>query len=174
MQKYILLCLLVICSACHRKMPPQIPSNQETIDTERQNMLIYNQLCIEAEQEDIKKFIDSSEYKMTYSDNGFWYYIIEKGNGKKVRNGQIVKIAYSLELLDGTVCYSTDKNRIKTFEVGKRKVEKGLDIAMPLFAENSEAVIIMPSHLAHGVVGDRKCIPARTPILYRIKILSVK
>lgn len=178
MIKAYLLVVIVLMSFIHTgcdKQKPQQPANKtQKIDTINQTLLLLNKSFIELENEEIVEYIQSSDFNMQQSDLGFWYKIIDKGTGPLIKQNQQVTIAFSIELLDGTICYSSDKDGSKTFVVGKFQVEKGLDECMLLLRNQAEAVCILPSFLAHGVVGDRICIPPRTPILYRIKVMNIK
>lgn len=158
----------------HKSVAPQIPSNLPDVkDTTQFTMEDFNKLCIADENAEIAAFVDSVG-GMTRGEEGYWYRIVEEGKGRQISKGDVVRIAYAVELLDGTRCYSSDRNGEKTYKVGQRQVERGLDVATPLFKAGTEAEIVIPSFLAHGVVGDRNMIPSRTPILYRIKIIEVK
>ena len=169
--------MAVFCS-CNR-IKPQIPSNTEDTDQTAQDLIAYNKLCLEDERREIDAFLDSVKTHgelFTRTDDGYWIRLVLEGPDSvdEITEGSNVAIAYSLELLDGTICYQSTDGEIRRFRVGKREVEKGLDIAVAGMHLGDEAELILPYNLAHGVAGDRGCVPPRTPILYRFKILSVE
>lgn len=167
------LMMLIGLEACH-KTKPQIPTNRIDKNQLKEKMLVYNKLCLQEENKEITNYITDKQLQMEHSPLGFWYSINQKGDGPFIKKTQTVSISYSLELLNGTICEQSSKNQTKKFVVGAAQVEKGLDIAMPLFQKNTSATLIIPSYLAHGVKGDQKCIGSRMPILYHIKVINIK
>lgn len=170
---WIMACILLLASCT--EPTPQNPTNKlVSTDSVQQNLLLLNQAFVALEQQEINEYIAQHRLNVHLSENGYWYRIDKRGTGNTLKANQLVTIEYYLELLDGTLCYSSEKNGIKQFRVGKFEVEKGLDDFMLLLSLGAEATCIIPSYLAHGVVGDRNCIPPRTPIIYRIKVISIK
>jgi hypothetical protein len=55
-----------------------------------------------------------------------WYTISDAGNGELIRKGDVVRLAYTLTLLDGTPCYSSKEDGPKEFLVGQGGVESGI------------------------------------------------
>ena len=182
MQSRLLVGLMVTVMAlfcsCNR-IKPQIPSNTEDTDQTAQDLIAFNKLCIEDERREIDAYIDSVKSQgeiFTHNEDGYWIRLVLEGpdSGNEITEGSNVAIAYSLELLDGTICSQSTDGNLRRFTVGKREVEKGLDIAVAGMHLGDEAELIIPYNMAHGVTGDRGCIPPRTPILYRFKIISVE
>lgn len=166
----LLLAAAVLTTACHRNRP-QIPSNKQVENVEAEQLLRYNQLCIEAEQKEIQAYRDSVAPDLLAAEDGFWYRIDSVGTGDSIRKSQTVTLLYSLELLDGSVCDDSSVSGPKKLKVGARQDIKALDLALPLMTRGSEATLLAPSYLAYGVPGDRNCVPSRCPVLLRIKIL---
>jgi len=170
-----IIAILLLFTTCCRSSNPQIPSNRADVDTVGKNLIEYNKLCIDDEKKEIDYYIDSIGKRekgvFTLTEDGVYFREIVSYNGKKIENGSTVSIAYSLELLNGTICSQSSNGKAKTFKVGKREVEKGLDIAIVGHSRGDEFEIIIPYNMAWGVTGDRNCIPPRAPILYRVKIL---
>ena len=74
--------------------------------------------------------------------------------------------------MDGELLYSSDKDGLKVFLVGRGGVESGLEEAVLHLHKNDKAIVIIPSHLAHGLAGDGKRIPARSTLVYTLKIID--
>jgi FKBP-type peptidyl-prolyl cis-trans isomerase len=49
-------------------------------------------------------------------------------------------------------------------------MEAGLNEGLRLLKPGGEAIFIIPSFLAYGLLGDRKMIPSRAIIVYSIKV----
>jgi len=75
--------------------------------------------------------------------------------------------------LDGTKCYNTDE-KPEFFTVGKDYVESGLHEGIQFMSIGDKAIIIIPSHLGHGLAGDLKKIPFKSTIVYDIEFLDIK
>lgn len=181
-KRNILIAAIALIAACaagfivlyEKEDIAQIPANTATEDVGKQQMLELNRQMIADEMSAIENYINEQPYKVSKSDEGYWYYIIDNGNGKPINRNDRVCLDYNVELLDGSLCYSSDTDGNKCFSVGQRQVEKGLDEAITDLYDKSEAVIILPSYLAHGATGDRNRIKPFTPIIYIVKVLSVE
>jgi FKBP-type peptidyl-prolyl cis-trans isomerase len=99
--------------------------------------------------------------------------VYEKGKGRPVELNTVIKFNYTTELLNGVECYSSDDYGPKQFLVGKGGVESGLEQAVLQLREGDRAKIILPSHLAFGLVGDDDCIPKKAVVIYDLEVLSV-
>jgi FKBP-type peptidyl-prolyl cis-trans isomerase len=51
-------------------------------------------------------------------------------------------------------------------------VERGLDEAMQLLKVGDRAKLILPSHLAFGLVGDDNCVPRKAILIYDVQIID--
>jgi FKBP-type peptidyl-prolyl cis-trans isomerase FkpA len=56
--------------------------------------------------------------------------------------------------------------------VGMEEIESGIHKAVQFMKKGDKALILIPSHLAHGLLGDMNKIPPQTPIIYDIYILD--
>jgi len=138
----------------------------------QQELVDVNKILVQKDHDIIVSYAKRRGWDMQTTDAGLWYEIYHHGQGDSVRTGDMVSMEYSLSLLDGTVCYSSDSLGIKTFRVGKGGVESGLEMGVLMLRVGDKARFIMPPHLAHGLVGDDACIPARSIIIYDIAIVQ--
>jgi FKBP-type peptidyl-prolyl cis-trans isomerase len=83
----------------------------------------------------------------------------------------LVSINYTLSLLTGDVCYFSKPNEPKQLVVGNDEAESGLHRGLQFFKKGDKGKLIIPSYLAHGLLGDFKKIPPQMPIIYEIEIL---
>ena len=100
--------------------------------------------------------------------------IYEKGRGDSIADGDVIIIDYELSLLDGTICYNTDTLGAETIIVGHDNMETGLYEGLLLLHQGDKARLIMPPHLAHGLLGDNNKIPSRSIIIFDLNVLAVQ
>lgn len=129
---------------------------------------------IQKEVERIGNYVNRRGWDMDTTNSGLWYMIIEKGTGPDVAEGKLVTIEYEISLLDGTICYSSEKSGPKKFIVGSGNVESGLAEGILLIKEGAEAVFILPPYLAYGIPGDQKRIPPNASLVYYVKLIKVE
>jgi FKBP-type peptidyl-prolyl cis-trans isomerase len=140
---------------------------------ENEKLLKVNKYLVDKDVDIIKGYVKRRNCEMNVTQTGLWYMIYEKGSGEHSKIGKSATLSYKLSLLDGTLCYSSEEDGLKTFRIGKGGVEAGLEEGILLMREGDKARFIMMPHLAHGLIGDEKCIPARAIILYEVELLKI-
>ena len=139
----------------------------------KQPLIKANQDLVELEEQDILNYVERKGWKMEETGSGLRYLIYENGKGRRVESGTVVQYLYQTELLTGKLCYSSDEFGIKEFLVGRGGVESGLEEAVLHFRTGDKAKIILPSHLAFGLVGDDDCIPKKAVVVYDLEVVNV-
>lgn len=99
--------------------------------------------------------------------------IIEDAPGPQAKAGQIAVVDFAVELIDGRQCYASP-GEPREFLIEQDNVESGLHEAVQFLGPGDSAVIVIPSHRAHGLVGDLDKIPPRSTVIYRLRLLSVR
>lgn len=141
----------------------------------KENIVNVNKPAVVMEQDEINAYIKAHGYVMQSTGTGLRYLITkENKKGKEIKFKSLVKINYKVKLLDGTLCYSSDEKGARTFAVGADNVESGIHEAVQLMKEGEKAILILPSHLAFGLIGDRDKIPPKAAVVYEIEILGVE
>jgi FKBP-type peptidyl-prolyl cis-trans isomerase len=110
---------------------------------------------------------------MEATGTGMRYQILQSGDAPLIRPGQTVTLEYALNNIMGDIVYSSEKDGVMSFVVGCGDVVSGLDEAMRYLHQGDVAKIIVPSHLGYGLLGDQKEIPARSTLIYTVKIIKV-
>jgi len=139
-----------------------------------EKLLEGNKAAIEFENEQINKFIQGKGWKMIQTGTGLRYQVIEKGKGEKTAVGKRVQFEYEVKLLSGETIYSSEKSGLKEFALGSGGVESGLEEGMLLLNVGDKARFILPSYLAHGLSGDQNQIPAKSTLIYTVKLIDLK
>ena len=169
-KKYILLILIWIFLYSCRNEPLEHKPNLETV--QKENLIRINKYLVVKDADMIKGYLKRHNWVMQTSQTGLWYMIYERGKGDSVAAGKVLTINYKVSLLDGTLCYSSDKLGPKKFRAGKGEVETGLDEGVRMLKVGDKARFILPPHLAHGLIGDEDQIPPRSVIVYDIELIK--
>jgi FKBP-type peptidyl-prolyl cis-trans isomerase len=77
-----------------------------------------------------------------------------------------------VSLLDGTLCYTSDKTGPKKIKIDMGNVESGLHQGLKLMKVGEKAIFILPPHLAHGLTGDNNLIPPKASVFYEIEVTA--
>ncbi len=152
---------------------PHVQEEQPGKPLTRQELMDVNKTLVRKDNQRILGYLTRNGLKMEQTETGLWYAIESDQKGKHARPGDVIRLEYTLELLDGTVCYNSEQDGVKEFEIGQGGVESGLEEAVLMLREGDKALLIMPPHLAHGLTGDGKRIPARAIIMYTLKVKSI-
>ncbi|MBN2274403.1 MAG: FKBP-type peptidyl-prolyl cis-trans isomerase [Bacteroidales bacterium] len=163
--------LFLIITGC-RKQEKTV--SEEEFRKTKEALVGANRILVKKDAEKIKAYIKRRNWEMQETASGLWYMITDEGHGNNITQGKQVTLNYSLELLDGTHCYSSDSLGMKQFRVGQGGVESGLEEGILLLKEGSKAHFIMPPHLAHGLPGDGNRIPARSVIIYEVEVVNME
>jgi FKBP-type peptidyl-prolyl cis-trans isomerase FkpA len=134
----------------------------------------YNQQVVRTEIQEINDFILRYHWKMKETPTGLRYMIYKTGSGPEARQGDIVSIKYRVNLLNGDLVYLSDSTSLVTVEIGKRTVVSGLEEGLMLMKKGSKAKLIVPSHLAFGLLGDLEKIPAGATLVYDVELYTLK
>jgi FKBP-type peptidyl-prolyl cis-trans isomerase len=139
----------------------------------QESLIRVNKTLAHEENLAIDRYIERRGLKMERSGTGLRYMIINPGNGIKAQVGMRVTVKYRIELLDGTFCYSSDSLGTNTFTVDQDQIESGIHEGIKLLSKGGKAKFILPSHLAHGLLGDQDRIPAKSTVVYDIEVIEL-
>lgn len=136
-------------------------------------LLNYNKQVVREESLEIEDFINRYHWKMNTTQTGLRYMIYKNGKGPYARKGDLVSIKYNVRLLNGDLVYKSDSLAPFKFEIGKRKVANGLEEGVMLMKPGDIAKLVVPSHLAFGLIGDMDKIPNRAILVYDVEICYI-
>ena len=148
-------------------------NNKLNTENIKEPMMDVNKILVRKESDEINQYVLRRKWEMTQTGTGLRCMIYKNGTGDSARLGMRAKINYKISLLNGTVCYTSEKTGPKDFLIGQDYVETGLHEGIQLLRAGDHAILILPSHLALGLLGDFEKIPARSTIVYDIELLSV-
>ena len=168
---YYLFVLLIIFS-CRQEKKPQ----EKKKEWSRDHSVDFNQELTIREQIQIKLFLDhNTSLKMKLCDSGLRYMIYKKGTGAELATtGQLATIKIKISLLDGTICYETIDNEYEHFGIEKSEKEFGIHELVTFMKVGDRAKAILPSHLGHGLLGDRQSIPPQSILYLDVELIDLK
>ena len=162
--------ITALTGGCKQERPAV--SKEEFADTKKR-MVEVNKILVRKDQQIIKGYNERHELNMKESGTGLWFKVIGKGEGEAAAEGKTATINYKVSLLDGTECYNSAVDGVKTFTIGRGGVESGLEEGILMLNEGGKAKFIMPPHLAYGLPGDGDKIPPRAIIVYDVEVVSI-
>lgn len=132
------------------------------------------------------KYLADNKITGTPTASGLYYIESKKGNGKKPKAGQMVKVNYTGRLLDGTIFDTSDEATAKTagtyqegrkyepidFPIGKGQVIPGWDEGIMLMSIGSKGQLIIPSTIAYGAQGGGP-IPPFSPLVFDVELVGI-
>lgn len=139
----------------------------------KQEIEDYNRLMAKKEAKRIKQFVAEKGWPAEESGTGLHYFVYEQKEGPKPVEGNRVKVNITICYLNGDTAYTHLRYGSETFEIDRTNKESGLNEGVQYMPVGSKAKLVVPSHLAHGVVGDQAKIPPRTPLLFDVELLEI-
>lgn len=173
--KKMVLCfsVLILISSCGENEQEQVLVNPP--DWNQDNSSDMNQVFTEEEEDEIDLFVERhQDWSVTKTETGLRHFVYLKSESNdSAKVNDIVTVDFEITLLDGSVCYSSLENGPESFMVEKSDIESGLHEAMKLMCEGDRAKFILPSRMAHGLIGDEEKIPPLTPVIYDIHLIKI-
>jgi FKBP-type peptidyl-prolyl cis-trans isomerase FkpA len=163
-------CILV--AGCNT---PTVEEKRTQPDREGEALVRANSYLVKKDAGLIKSYANRRQWDLLQTPGGLYYIVFARSGEKTNANkSKRATIAYKLELLDGTLCYSSDSTGLKTFSFDKKEVEAGLEEGIKMLKPGDSACFILPPHLAYGLLGDQNKIPPRAIIVYHVKLINLE
>ena len=172
----IFLLVPVFCSFCLSSCRETTRKVDTTvhIHTMDDTLLNFNRQVVVEESQEIDDFIQRYHWNMHMTQTGLRWMIYKNGKGNIVRKGDVACIKYSISLINGDVVCHADSSKLFEFEVGKAEVPNGLDEGILFLKRGDHAKLILPSHLAFGLLGDMDKIRNRAILVYDVELCQIK
>jgi len=124
----------------------------------------------------IQQYIKDNKITAKPTASGLYYIEKVAGKGAKAKPGSKVKVHYTGKLLNGKVFDSSlDRKPVKPFEftIGQGQVIPGWDEGISLMSAGGKATLLIPSKLGYGAQGMGNDIPAYSPLVFEVELLSI-
>lgn len=160
----ILLCCAFLASCNETEIQQQLPKLTKEKSSD------FNKSLNKDVMFQIDDYIKRNGWIIEETGTGVKYMIYENGEGIHAEAGLIALINFEMTLLNGTVCYSSEKSGPKSFKIEQSDLETGLFDAIVKMRVGDKAKIILPHFRAHGLIGDSQKIPPLSPVIYDVEL----
>ncbi|MFN2261561.1 MAG: peptidylprolyl isomerase [Psychroflexus sp.] len=127
------------------------------------------------QKQELQNKLDEVSKGFEQTESGLRYQILQKGEGKQPKKGQLVSAHYKGSLLDGTVFDSSyQRNQPIEFKLGVGQVIEGWDEGLALLNEGTKAKFVLPPELAYGDRAVAGVIPANSILIFELELVKVK
>ncbi|MGB3870070.1 MAG: FKBP-type peptidyl-prolyl cis-trans isomerase [Flavobacteriales bacterium] len=167
----VILLLLFACGEGRTPPPAQVGSRTAPPDT---RLMDENRRMAELEERSIQDWIERQGTTMEATGTGLRYKLVRDVPGDPARPGQLATLNYAVFLLNGDTCYASEPGSPASFRIEHADVESGLQEGVQHLSVGDSAVLVIPSALAFGLLGDRDKIPMRSTVIYHIGLVALE
>lgn len=169
---YLIPLFFAACQSCSQGNS----ANEKVQSVDNESLIQANRQRMFEEAIRIEKFIERKGWQMKTTGTGLRYHIYESRSLENplAQNKQIAWVNTKVYLLNGDLVYRTEDGKPQAFRIGRDDVESGLHEGILLMRVGDKARFVLPSHLAHGLVGDDVAIPGGASILYEVELVDLK
>jgi FKBP-type peptidyl-prolyl cis-trans isomerase FkpA len=165
---------LVLLNACKGDSSGETTSSNQSIkqpNPTQEELFKMNKRLMNEERSRINHFIKRNRWPVSSTGTGLKYWVYETSEGDSVKERDIVKVRYNILLLTGDTCYKR-WDQSEQFTVDFDQVESGLHEGIKYMKKGEKARLILPPHLAHGLIGDMNKIPMNATLIYDIQVID--
>lgn len=166
--------VLLFQSSCNEPIPAEQPAAQDPAVTDKvikEQFIRVNQKLMQKENDEMDYYAKSHNMPFQRTLSGIRYYVYKPSvAGDSIREDMSVMVDFEIRLLDGTLCYSSKNEGKRTITIGHDDVESGIHKGLQYLKRGDKAILLIPSPLAHGLLGDFKKIPPQMPIMCDVVI----
>jgi FKBP-type peptidyl-prolyl cis-trans isomerase FkpA len=167
------LAFLIIMTGCSCSGNAEREAENPGTGVQKEDLVRANQFLVGKDMDLIRAYAERRKWKVDFTSTGLGYQVYENGSGPEIEKGRTITLEYTLSLLDGRVCYSSEHDGLKTFRVGQGGVEAGLEEGVLMLRKGAKARFILPPFLGHGLIGDQNRIPPRAVLIYEVEVKDV-
>ena len=168
---FYLFIISIFSACCHHVSKTNVESMEIDKKQVQELFIDANKKALETESLQIDSLVRAKNWKVRQTATGLRYFINKENvKGKKGAEGMLAELEYEIKLIDETIVYSSKTDGIKKFVIGSGNVESGLEEGILLMHESENYTFIIPSYLAHGLIGDQDKIPAKATLIYEVQL----
>jgi FKBP-type peptidyl-prolyl cis-trans isomerase len=166
---FFILTLLLVCSCSSDG------EVRKEIDWDKKKSMDLNKKLAQKEKMDILMYLDNHQkLEMDQTGTGLFFQIIKKNEkGTLAQPGLEAAVKYKISFLNGDLCYETPKDEVSYFKIDHSDIESGIQEGIKKMKKGEKSVMIVPSHLAHGITGDQNKIPPATTLVIELQLIDL-
>lgn len=146
-------------------------ANNFNRDSVKNQFIKANQQVIIKENDEMDAYAKQHQLPFIKTNSGIRYHVYQASEkGDSIKPGMQITMAYKVKLLSGETVYSSKELGKKTFLVEQENIESGIHKGVQFLKRGDKAILLIASHLAHGLLGDMNKIPPQMPIIYEVQI----
>lgn len=166
------LAALALLTECSTPQAPVAQGNSAQAQL-LEDMARANRLAADHSQAQIEGYLrrhhDSS---FTAQANGLYTKIWGTPRQAPMQAQSLVKVAYRLELLDGTLLRNLDSSQAETLLLGRGDRTAGLDYLLLMMQPGQQGEALVPAELGYGLQGDGARVPPNACLHYTVTWLA--
>jgi FKBP-type peptidyl-prolyl cis-trans isomerase len=125
------------------------------------------------EATNLQSYLEANKITVAPLESGLFFMETAKGNGKKPKDTDIVKVHFKVSDLEGRVFFSSfDQGEPMRWEAGKVFDNPGATEALKMMSVGSKASIIVPSSIGFGEQGRGQMVQPFTTLLYDLEMVG--
>lgn len=174
MRSWPIAVVALLLAACGEQRTPPPATVGQPVTTHDEWLLDENHRLAEREERDIQKWIERWGADMVSTGTGLRYKLLRDVPGDTAKPGQVALVNYAVLLLNGDTAYVSDPAKPDFFRIEQADVESGLHEGIQHLSVGDSAVLVIPSILAFGLLGDLDQIPMRSTVVYHIALVDLR
>lgn len=149
-------------------------SNKTKRRVTREDLIAVNKVLVSRDSLVIAEYVENKGIdNIQVSSTGLWVALDSCSSVSRIVKGDAVELAYKVSFLDGEECYNSLQSGNKKFVAGMGSEIPGIEEAVMLMGPGCKAIVVVPPHLAYGLVGDDNKIPGRSILRYDLEVVAV-
>ena len=163
------LALMTACNSDSENAKESIKKSK--IPPTQEELLKLNKRLMNEERTRIEHFLKRNRWPVQATGTGLRYWVYATTEGDSIKERDVVKVRYNILLLTGDTCYKR-WDKPEQFIVDFDQVESGLHEGIKYIKKGEMARLILPPHLAHGLIGDMNKIPINATLIYDLQVID--
>lgn len=172
MRSASLLSIMVLAACGDTRTPPPARVGEQVVRSD-QRLIEENKRLAQLEETKIQAWVDRNGVPMISTGTGLRFKLVRDLPGDTARPGQMATLNYVVTLLNGDTCYASVAGKPQSFRIEHAQVESGLHEGVQHLSVGDSAVLVIPSALAFGLLGDREKIPMRSTVVYHVGLVKL-
>ncbi|MCF8388204.1 MAG: FKBP-type peptidyl-prolyl cis-trans isomerase [Bacteroidales bacterium] len=121
----------------------------------------------------LKEYVVENDLEDKMTEAGIYFIPERKGKGRKLREGDMAELHYSIKIMGGRELFSSfTRNRPVNVEIGSKFDTEGFMAGVEMMRVGDKAKLVVPSEKAWGAKGRAQTIPPFSTLIYEVEILD--